>query len=415
MTTSFIEKQFPVSKVSKESYKERKANNGQTLTGLGKWWGRKPLILVRAALLGCLMPASDDSVKDNAIFQKILSMDAAGLEQRKDKRIPISNIYAILEARCALWDSYKDYFVVGDDGISFGDDITTEKKAELEYLAFSLMGYDEKQAYCMRPEHLNNLSDESWAEINNHLGTTASSLQELVEQLSFRRFGHNVVVGDCFSGGGSIPFEAARMGCDSYGSDLNPVAALLTWADIHLCGASERELRDIRKFQREVYEAVDREIEKLGIERNEKGDRAVSYLYCVETRCPECGIKVPLAPSWVIGKGTKTVVQWVESGDHYDVIVKMGASIAEMKEAEKGTVPQDMICPHCGKSTPISVLRHDTVSEDGNVVYGLRLWGKNKFEPAPDDVFQERLYAVKYEHTEIVKGKAKTTRYYQAP
>ena len=68
MTTAFIEKQFPVSKVSKESYKERKANNGQTLTGLGKWWGRKPLILVRAAILGCLMPAGDDAIKDNAIF-----------------------------------------------------------------------------------------------------------------------------------------------------------------------------------------------------------------------------------------------------------------------------------------------------------------------------------------------------------
>jgi putative DNA methylase len=36
---SFIEVQFPVSKISKESYKERKAVQGQTLTGLGKWWG----------------------------------------------------------------------------------------------------------------------------------------------------------------------------------------------------------------------------------------------------------------------------------------------------------------------------------------------------------------------------------------
>ncbi len=57
---SFIEIQFPVSKVSKESYKERKAGQSQTLTGLGKWWGRKPLILVRTALLGLLMPASDN-------------------------------------------------------------------------------------------------------------------------------------------------------------------------------------------------------------------------------------------------------------------------------------------------------------------------------------------------------------------
>lgn len=60
MTTSFIERQFPVSKLSKESYKERKAAQSQTITGLGKWWGRKPLVLVRAAILGCLMPAGDD-------------------------------------------------------------------------------------------------------------------------------------------------------------------------------------------------------------------------------------------------------------------------------------------------------------------------------------------------------------------
>jgi hypothetical protein len=46
---SFIEVQFPVSKLSKESYKERKAGASQTLTPLGKWWGRKPLVLVAAA------------------------------------------------------------------------------------------------------------------------------------------------------------------------------------------------------------------------------------------------------------------------------------------------------------------------------------------------------------------------------
>ena len=72
MQKSFMEVQFPVSKVSKESYKERKANLGQTLTGLGKWWGRKPLILVRATILGLLLPATDNPAKDREIFLKIL-------------------------------------------------------------------------------------------------------------------------------------------------------------------------------------------------------------------------------------------------------------------------------------------------------------------------------------------------------
>ena len=94
---SFIEKQFPVSKVSKESYKERKANNGQTLTGLGKWWGRKPLILVRAAILGCLMPCSDNPKADMDIFLKILSMDNDGLIDRKQKPLSAKELYEIAQ------------------------------------------------------------------------------------------------------------------------------------------------------------------------------------------------------------------------------------------------------------------------------------------------------------------------------
>jgi len=48
---TFIETQFPIARLSAESYKERKAGASQTLTGLGKWWGRKPLILARACIL----------------------------------------------------------------------------------------------------------------------------------------------------------------------------------------------------------------------------------------------------------------------------------------------------------------------------------------------------------------------------
>ena len=71
---SFIETQFPVSRLSKESYKERKANSSQTLTGLGKWWGRKPLVMVRAIILGLVMPASEDSRRDRDVFLALLTM-----------------------------------------------------------------------------------------------------------------------------------------------------------------------------------------------------------------------------------------------------------------------------------------------------------------------------------------------------
>jgi adenine-specific DNA methylase len=93
LAKSFIETQFPISKLSKESYKERKANLGQTLTGLGKWWGRKPLVLVRACIIDLLMPASDNPHKDREIFLKIMTMDREGLWKRRKGSLSLSTIY----------------------------------------------------------------------------------------------------------------------------------------------------------------------------------------------------------------------------------------------------------------------------------------------------------------------------------
>ena len=66
---SLIERVWPAQKISVEAQKERKAVKGQTLTGFGSYWkGRKPLILVRACLLGVLLPSTGEDQKDLAIF-----------------------------------------------------------------------------------------------------------------------------------------------------------------------------------------------------------------------------------------------------------------------------------------------------------------------------------------------------------
>ncbi|WP_206812926.1 anti-phage-associated DUF1156 domain-containing protein [Paradesulfitobacterium ferrireducens] len=407
MTVSFIEKQFPVSKVSKESYKERKAGASQTLTGLGKWWGRKPLVLARAAILGCLMPASDNPKRDMEIFLKIMSMDNHGLELRKEKSYTATEMYEIAMNSKKLRHRINDWFDTTGDKVKLNIGVN---KREVEFAVFNTLGYDEKLTKCIRPEQLENLDEQTWNEINQHLGTSAQSLQELVEQLSVKRYGRNVVVGDCFCGGGSIPFEAARMGCDTFASDLNPVAGLLTWASINILGASDQELQEIKRFQQDVYKKVEQEIADLGVEHNEQGDRAFAYLYCVEAKCPECGKRVPLAPSWVIGKGTKTVAKLVENDKSFDIVVKMGATPAEMKEAENsGTVGNNGLkCPSCGKTTPISSLRRDRRGEGGNIIYGLRKWEKAEVDFREDDIYSERLYAIKYE-------KADGKRYYRHP
>ena len=87
---SFIERQFPVGRLSAEAYKERKAIIGQTLTALGSYWkGRKPLILVRAVVLGSLLPATDNWARDLDIFLKLLAMDDGGVARRVKWTCPV--------------------------------------------------------------------------------------------------------------------------------------------------------------------------------------------------------------------------------------------------------------------------------------------------------------------------------------
>jgi hypothetical protein len=82
-TPALIESVFPAQKVSFEAQRERKAGAGQTLTALGSYWkGRKPLILVRAIVLGSLLPPTDDTEGDLEIFEKLMAFDDEGLARR---------------------------------------------------------------------------------------------------------------------------------------------------------------------------------------------------------------------------------------------------------------------------------------------------------------------------------------------
>lgn len=403
---SFIETQFPVSKISKESYKERMAGASQTLTGLGKWWGRKPLVLVRAVILASLLPVSEDIKKDREVFLKLMTMDEEGLFLRKKKNFTQKELYELCDKDLVV--RYMELNNKGKPG--YTKSLEDENKYNLQKNAFSKLTYDDKLKYCDRAEHIENLPKSTWEEVNEHLETNVFSFQELVEQLGLKRFGRRPKIGDVFSGGGSIPFEAARLGADVYASDLNPVASLLTWSSLNIAGASDEEIKNLKDFQKLVYDEVDRLITDTGIEHNEAGHRADSYLYCMESVCPECGWKVPLAPSWVIGKGTKTIAILKDNGvDGFDIDIESGLSKEEMKRADDyiTIINNNLYCPHCQMETPISALRGDRKGDDGETIYGLRFWEAEEFIPRKEDVFQERLYCIRYVGDD--------GRYYRAP
>src|SRR6266700_2793845 len=84
---ALIERLLPVQKLSAESYKEQMAVQGKTLTALGSYWkGRKPLILSKACILVCLLPATDNPRRDLEIFEKLLAMDDESFVARWPRR-----------------------------------------------------------------------------------------------------------------------------------------------------------------------------------------------------------------------------------------------------------------------------------------------------------------------------------------
>lgn len=416
---ALIETVFPAQKVSFEAQRERKAGPGQTLTALGSFWkGRKPLILVRAIVLGCLLPPTDDAEADLAIFEKLMAFDDEGLARRA------------LAANAFSAAKLLELIPISDPERYFGGrgwrrDVTDDEKLVLYRQALAtLSSYEEKAGISKRPEEVDRdwLFAPVWAEVNRHyanLGVNVQSLPELVEQFGILRYGHRPRVGDTFCGGGSIPFEAARVGCDVYASDLNPIACMLTWGALNIIGASPERRAEIEQAQRDVAKAVDNEITALGIEHDEHGNRVKAYLYCLEAQCPETGWLVPLSPSWVVSPRQRVIAKLVPNPSlkRFDIELECDVSASQIELAQKGTISDgDLVYELQGKvyRTPIKTLRGDFRSADGSTGNRLRRWERNEFKPRADDVFQERLYAIQW-ITKATLNSGRQETYFAAP
>jgi putative DNA methylase len=418
---ALIERLLPVQKLSAEVFKERKAGAGQTLVPIGSYWkGRKPLILNKACILGCLLPATNNPNRDLQIFEKLMAMDDESFVIRWKRRPRPRKILEVISISCVY-----DYFTseppnelpesspvdwsrpeLKNVKVRWRDDISELERRQLEAQMLPKESYRKRVEIAMRPEEvIETVHDHIWEAVNEHLGTNAHSFSELVEQIGIMRFGHLPRVADTFCGSGQIPFEAARLGCDVYASDLNPVACMLTWGSFNIIGGSQEQRSQIEWEQHQTVQKVQAEIDELGIETDGSGWRAKAYLYCVEVRCPETGWMVPLIPSRVLSFGKQAIVDLIPdiAEKRYELKVRSGVSSSELEAALKGSLRSDgrgqdpyLIHTIDGREhrTKISTLRGDFRKNDGSNGNKLRLWEKSDFKPRPEDIFQERLYAI---------------------
>ena len=176
---------------------------------------------------------------------------------------------------------------------------------------------------------------------------------------------------DITAGGGSIPFEAGRLGFRSHANDLNPVAALILRATCQWPQKYGRTLLDAydeisRRFQNRVAELIadiypPEEQPEWMAEWNEcykaeiKNSRIVpaqryvwGYLWAGTIECPSCGITIPLSPNWRLSS----------KGDSLRLLPNPDAGKCDFEIVHGGEISPGTIddaipsCPSCGASAP---------------------------------------------------------------
>lgn len=114
------------------------------------------------------------------------------------------------------------------------------------------------------------------------------------------------LVVDPFAGGGSIPLEALRLGCETFASDLNPVACLILKVMLEDIPRHGPELaEELRRVGAEIKQRAEEELAEF-YPKDPDGATPIAYLWARTVRCesPNCGAEIPLVRSFWLCKKT---------------------------------------------------------------------------------------------------------------
>ncbi len=192
-------------------------------------------------------------------------------------------------------------------------------------------GYDRAFKFSPTP------SDREWIESN--LSTSPSSIR----------------VCDPTAGGGSIPFETARLGLWAIGNDLNPVAAMLLRATVEWPSRLPHEMRILFESLASVWR--NRLEDRLGFcfpQKRAPGQVDMTYLWARTIICPYCAGLIPLSPNWRLAPGGTGVRLKPELGTGLGSENRICSFeiVERARNQSKGTVSRGVgSCPYsdCGR------------------------------------------------------------------
>ena len=304
---------FPVDEVSKHAAREKSIRHGHPST-LHMWWARRPLASSRAILIGLLLPDPCDEHCPETF-------------KKKARRILLS---------CAFQLQGWQTTIESDEGL---------RRILLKFIA-DFANWDLS-------------ADSRYLDVSRALVKAAHD-----EDLP--------LVVDPFAGGGSIPLEALRLGCEVFASDLNPVACLILKTmleDIPRHGPKLSE--NLRKLGDKIKQRVMRKLADF-YPIDPDGAIPVAYLWARTVNCeaPNCGSEIPLMHSfWLCRKPKRKWALRYKVVHRKDMPPQAELDVFEPtadKDVPPGTVKRARAtCVCCGAVLPPERVRAQLAAERG--------------------------------------------------
>jgi len=157
---------------------------------------------------------------------------------------------------------------------------------------------------------------------------------------------------DCFAGGGSIPLEALRLGCETYALEYNPVAVLILKATLEYPQKfGKRLLEEVRRWGEWVLNEAKKELASF-YPKDPDGSIPVGYIWARTLPCqdPNCGAEIPLMrQTWLANTDQRKIALKLlpdKKNKRVDAVIVEGNQIDF--DPSDGTVKGAVVtCPIC--------------------------------------------------------------------
>lgn len=226
---------------------------------------------------------------------------------------------------------------------------------------------------------------------NRHLTSPEVTAKEAALQKAIEKFQNRMPsVFDPFAGGGAIPLEAARLGCRSFGNDINPVAHIIEKGSVEfpqkygkpitytheefmtLYGKEGIKLYtenfggmptgnveipnrlsfDVEYYAKKLLAMTEAEVGHL-YPADEKGNKPIAYYWARTATCsnPSCKAEVPLLKQFYLAntKSKKVYLNPIIHGTDIQFEIKEGSYDEKVLPGWNKT--GNLICPCCGSIT----------------------------------------------------------------